>query len=128
MQWVVLAAALINVHNSCCHSWFFIKIVAHKTRSPFLFQVFLVKNCFRCKMFQINQIAVMFVISLSRKDFLLIVAIMYQISLLSKSIVTYGVLLILVLLMVSNIFLTIVDDFTRCTWVYLVKQKSNTQF
>ena len=25
-------------------------------------------------------------------------------------------------------FLTIVDDFTRCTWVYLVKQKSDTQF
>ena len=25
-------------------------------------------------------------------------------------------------------FLTIVDDFTRCTWVYLLKHKSNTQF
>ena len=23
-------------------------------------------------------------------------------------------------------FLTIVDDFTRCTWVYLLKQKSDT--
>ena len=25
-------------------------------------------------------------------------------------------------------FLTIVDDFSRCTWVYLLKLKSNTQF
>ena len=25
-------------------------------------------------------------------------------------------------------FLTLVDDFTRCTWVYLLKNKSNTQF
>ena len=25
-------------------------------------------------------------------------------------------------------FLTIVDDFTRCTWVYLLKHKSDTQF
>ena len=25
-------------------------------------------------------------------------------------------------------FLTMVDDFTRCTWVYLVKQKFDTQF
>ena len=40
----------------------------------------------------------------------------------------FGVLLPLVLLKVTSIFLTIVDDFSRCTWVYLLKLKSDTQF
>lgn len=37
----------------------------------------------------------------------------------------FGVLSLLNLLRVTNIFLTIVDDCTRVTWVYMMKYKSD---
>ena len=53
---------------------------------------------------------------------------MFQLILLIYFIVIFGVHLLQALLMVLIFFFkTIVDDFTRCTWVYLLKHKSETQ-
>jgi len=38
--------------------------------------------------------------------------------------VIFGVHSVLLLLTVPSIFLTIVDDYSRCVWIYLMKQKS----
>ena len=72
-------------------------------------------------------LVVTFVIFQNRKDYLLQLANMFHPMLLIYFIVIFGVHLLQALLMVLDFFLTIVDDFTRCTWVYLLKHKSKTQ-
>lgn len=69
----------------------------------------------------------MFVLYLDKKDFLFSLMFMFQMLVLILYTVIFGDLSLSQLLMVTKFFLTIVDDFSRCTWVYLLKYKSKTQ-
>ena len=86
----------------------------------------LLVNNFTLKIFtKLNHVT--YVILLDKRNcHTLLVVVKHQINL-SYSTLIFGVLSLLLVFMATNFFLTVVDDFTRFTWVILLKSKSEVR-